>query len=175
MMPPVSLPLNGGTSPASAGAHASIPQTATRLAAPIIRIADSIWLRGTLKRIGGLGKNGWRFDAELLGRCCRVALDLVRASRHRQPVGSSGGFPMRDHFTSLKRLGLGAALGVLLGLFAFGQAAEAAYPWELNFWLSGPRYDGRVAECVRALGSITSLFHVYECTFSNSALQITAY
>jgi hypothetical protein len=132
-------------------------------------------VRGTLKRIAGLGKNGRRFDTELLERCCRVALDLVRASRHRQPVGSSGGLPMRDLSTSLKRLGLGAALGVLFGLFAFGQAAQAAYPWELNFWLSGPRYDGRVAECERALGTITSQFQEKESTFWNSSLQITAY
>src|ERR1700736_2550868 len=65
-MPPVSLPWNGGTWPARAGAHASIPHTATRLAALIIRIADSISLGGTLKRIWRRGKNGWRFDAELL-------------------------------------------------------------------------------------------------------------
>src|SRR4030081_3408990 len=62
---------------------------------------------------------------------------------------------MRDLFTSLKRLSLGAALGVLFGLLAFGQAAEAAYPWELNFWLSRRRYDGRVAECEHALGTIS--------------------
>jgi hypothetical protein len=82
---------------------------------------------------------------------------------------------MRDLSTFLKRLGLGAALGVLFGLFAFGQAAQAAYPWELNFWLSGPRYDGRVAECERALGTITSQFQEKESTFWNSSLQITAY
>src|ERR1700737_4766292 len=118
-MPPVSLPLNGGTQgnqseplnqgnqSASAGAQASIPHTATKLAAPIIRIADSISLGGgTLKRIARHEKNGRRFNADLSPKCCRVALDLVRASRHRQPVGSSGGLPMRDLFTSLKRLGL---------------------------------------------------------------------
>ena len=69
---------------------------------------------------------------------------------------------MRDLFTSLKRLSLGAALGVLFGLLAFGQAAEAAYPWELNFGLFGPRYDGRVAECERALGTITNQFQEKE-------------
>jgi hypothetical protein len=82
---------------------------------------------------------------------------------------------MRDLFTSLKRFSLGAALGVLFGLFAFGQAAEAAYPWELNFGLFGPRYDGRVAECERALGTITSQFQEKESKFWNSSLQITAY
>jgi hypothetical protein len=48
---------------------------------------------------------------------------------------------MRDLFTfswntgfSLKK-SLGAVLGALFGLFIFGQAAEAANPLELNFWL----------------------------------------
>ena len=75
---------------------------------------------------------------------------------------------MRDLFTSLKKLGLGAALGVLFGLLAFGQAAEAANPLELNFWLSGPRYDGRVKPCEAALGTITSQFQEKESTFWNS-------
>ena len=88
---------------------------------------------------------------------------------------------MRDLITSLKtptlfaRAGIGAALGVLFGLLAFGQAAQAANPLELNFWLSGPRYDGRVAECERALGTITSQFQEKESRFWNSALQITGF
>src|SRR3954452_11684146 len=105
MMPPVSLPWKGGTWSACAGTHASIPHMATRLAAPIIRIADSIWLAGTLERIGRRGKNGGRFDADLSERCCRLALDLVRASRHRPHIRSSGGLPMRDLFNFLKSLG----------------------------------------------------------------------
>ena len=87
---------------------------------------------------------------------------------------------MRDLFKSLefawlKKTGLGAALAVLFGLLAFGQAAQAANPLELNFWLSGPRYDGRVAECESALGTITNQFWEKESTFWNSALRITAY
>ena len=83
-------------------------------------------------------------------------------------------------FTSLKKSGLkrsslGAALGAALGLFALGQAAEAANPLELNFGLFGPRYDGRVAGCEAALSTITSQFHEKESTFWNSALQITGY
>ena len=78
---------------------------------------------------------------------------------------------MRNLFTSLKTLGIGAAFALL----AFGQAAEAANPAELNFWLPGPRYDGRVAECERALSTITSQFQEKESTFWNSALQITGY
>jgi hypothetical protein len=87
---------------------------------------------------------------------------------------------MLDLFTSLQKpnlgkLGLGAVLGALFGLLASGQAAQAANPLELNFWLSGPRYDGRVAECEKALGTITNQFWEKESTFWNSDLRITAY
>jgi hypothetical protein len=78
---------------------------------------------------------------------------------------------MRDLFTSLKALGFGTALALL----AFSQAAEAAYPWELNFWLSGPRYDGRVAECEKALKTIAYQFAEKESTYWNSPLVITGY
>ncbi len=82
---------------------------------------------------------------------------------------------MRDLFTSFQKPGLGAALGVLFGLFAFGQPAQAAYPWELNFWLSGPKYDGRLKPCEAALGTITSQFQEKESSFWNSKLEIKAY
>ena len=82
---------------------------------------------------------------------------------------------MRDLFTSMKKLSLGAALGVLFGLLAFGQAAEAANPLELNFGLFGPRYDGRVKACEAALGTITNQFWEKESSFWNSSLRITAY
>ena len=65
---------------------------------------------------------------------------------------------MRNLFSSLKMLGLAAALAVL----AFGQAAEAANPLELNFGLFGPRYDGRVKECEAALPTIISQFQEKE-------------
>jgi hypothetical protein len=71
--------------------------------------------------------------------------------------------------------GLGAALGALFGLFVFASAAEAANPFELNFWLSGPRYDGQVKPCEAALSTITSQFAEKEHTFWNSSLTITAY
>ena len=48
---------------------------------------------------------------------------------------------------------------------------QAANPLELNFWLSGPKYDGRVAECERALSTITSQFQEKESKFWNSALD----
>src|SRR5260370_36280708 len=181
-MPTVSLPLNratgshhGSAASALAGAHAQPPHMATRQAAPVIRIADSISLANTLKRNHGQEKNSRRFAVDLSAGCCRVALDLVRASRHRPPIGSSGGLPMRDLITSLKKIGLAAGTGILFGLLAFGHTAEAANPAELNFGLFGPRYDGRVKECEASLGTITSQFEEKESKFWNSALQITAY
>jgi hypothetical protein len=87
---------------------------------------------------------------------------------------------MLDLIASLKkpsfhRTCLGAALGIALGLLASGPAAQAANPLELNFWLSGPRYDGKVADCEKALGTITNQFWEKESTFWNSNLRITAY
>jgi hypothetical protein len=82
--------------------------------------------------------------------------------------------PMRDLFKNVRKAGFGAALGLLLALPGF-DAAQAANPLELNFWLSGPRYDGKVAECERALPTITSQFQEKESKFWNSPLVITAY
>jgi hypothetical protein len=88
---------------------------------------------------------------------------------------------MRDLFISLKttgllkKRGLAAGFGVLFGLLAFGQTAEAASPWELNFWLSGPRYDGVVSGCERAVETISTQFREKESTFWNSPLQIMSF
>ena len=81
---------------------------------------------------------------------------------------------MRDLSKSLKKLSLCAAMAALAGLSSFGPA-KAANPLELNFWLSGPRYDGRVAPCEAALGTITSQFSEKESMYWNSALSITGY
>ena len=70
---------------------------------------------------------------------------------------------------------VGAALGATLGMLSLGQSAEAANPLELNFWLSGPKYEGRIKACEAALGTITSQFQEKESTFWNSSLKITAY
>ena len=81
---------------------------------------------------------------------------------------------MRDLSKSLKKLSLSAALAALAGLASFAPA-RAANPLELNFWLSGPRYDGRVAPCESALGTITSQFAEKESMYWNSALSIAGY
>jgi hypothetical protein len=87
---------------------------------------------------------------------------------------------MRDLASFFKRPGfirmaLGMALGGLFALLAFGSPARAANPLELNFWLSGPKYDGRVAICEKALGTITVGFEEKESTFWNSNLRIMGY
>jgi hypothetical protein len=86
-------------------------------------------------------------------------------------------FTTMNLFTTMKRLSFAAALGfaAALALLAFSPAAEAANPLELNFWLSGPNYDGNLQECEAVLGTITSQFQEKESTFWNSSLQITTY
>src|SRR6478735_4115310 len=86
MIPPVSLPLNGGTVSACAGAPASIPPIATRHTAPNLRIADSISSEAHHNVRQPPWKEWLRQEVELPVRCCRVALDLVGASRHRSHV-----------------------------------------------------------------------------------------
>lgn len=82
---------------------------------------------------------------------------------------------MCDLTSAVKTSGFAIALGVFSGLLAFGQPAKAANPLELNFWLSGPKYDGRVAPCEAAMGTITTQFWEKEKEFWNSALRIAAY
>jgi hypothetical protein len=81
---------------------------------------------------------------------------------------------MRDLALLLKRLN-GLGLVALFALLAFGQPAHAAWPWELNFGLFGPKYDGRVKDCEKALGTITSQFQEKESHFWNSRLRIVGY
>jgi len=79
---------------------------------------------------------------------------------------------MRNLFTSLRSFGpIAAAFAVL----AASPAAQAANPLELNFGLFGPSYDGRVAECERALPTIASQFQEKEGKFWNSELAITGF
>src|SRR6478609_10234888 len=81
---------------------------------------------------------------------------------------------MRDLSKSLKKLSLCAAMAALVGLSSFAPA-KAANPLELNFWLSGPRYDGRVADCDKALPTIATQFWEKESSFWNSPLKITGF
>jgi len=75
---------------------------------------------------------------------------------------------------SLKSLRFAAVLGLMFGALSLGEA-RAANPLELNFWLSGPRYDGAVADCDRALPTIATQFWEKESSFWNSSLKITGF
>jgi hypothetical protein len=79
---------------------------------------------------------------------------------------------MRDTAPSLTRLALA---GAALVLSALAQPAFAANPFELNFGLFGPSYDGRVKVCEKALGTITAQFQEKESMYWNSRLKIKAY
>lgn len=69
----------------------------------------------------------------------------------------------------------GAVVLALVALCGFGAPAQAANPLELNFWLSGPRYDGDLPPCEAMLGRIQSRFASKEGKFWNSDLQITGF
>jgi hypothetical protein len=70
-----------------------------------------------------------------------------------------------------------AAVAVVgLGMLAAGQARAANW-LELNFWLSGPRYDGVMPACddPAALEKISYAFGQKEARFWNSNLQILGF
>jgi hypothetical protein len=73
----------------------------------------------------------------------------------------------------LVRFGL-LAFAVVAGLAA-APPAQAANWLEMNFYLSGPRYDGVVPPCDYGLDTIASRFPEKEGTFWNSGLQIVGF
>jgi len=56
-------------------------------------------------------------------------------------------------------------------------AAWSADPWELNFWMSGPRYEHQVPLCGEhgPLDKIRARFGTKEADFWNSALEIVGF
>jgi hypothetical protein len=66
------------------------------------------------------------------------------------------------------------ALAVVAAMPPAGSASAASI-FELNFWLSGPRYDGELPQCDAALGTITSKFAQKEGRFWNSNLTIEGF
>ena len=66
-----------------------------------------------------------------------------------------------------------ASLALLLSLMTLSQSRAASW-LELNFWLSGPRYDREMPPCDYpwALNNIMSDFQNKETVFWNSSLQI---
>ena len=75
------------------------------------------------------------------------------------------------------RTRVAAALLCALFVALAARPAPAANPFEMNFWLSGPRYDGLLPPCdySAALGRIRSHFAVKEGRFWNSELHIVAF
>jgi hypothetical protein len=66
------------------------------------------------------------------------------------------------------------AIAAVAGLAA-SAPAQAANWLEMNFYLSGPRYDGVVPACDYGLDIIASRFSEKESTFWNSGLRITGF
>ena len=66
---------------------------------------------------------------------------------------------------------------VLVGLAPWSTPARAANFLEMNFWLSGPRYEAAVPLCGEpaALGKIQSRFSEKEGHFWNSDLRIVGF
>jgi hypothetical protein len=77
--------------------------------------------------------------------------------------------PKRTHIFAVL---LAAAL-----LAAFAPAAQAASWLEMNFWMSGPRYSGKLPPCDHpvALHKIKFLFGLKERRFWNSNLTIASF
>ena len=67
----------------------------------------------------------------------------------------------------------GLMAGVLV--LAAGAPAGAANWLEMNFYMSGPRYDGVLPECEAALDTVASRFALKEGRFWNSSLQILSF
>lgn len=67
--------------------------------------------------------------------------------------------------------------GIAVAASAGATAAWAANPFELNFWLSGPRYDDKVPLCHEhgPLDRIQSRFGSKEARFWNSKLEIVGF
>jgi hypothetical protein len=67
------------------------------------------------------------------------------------------------------------AVLVLAAVLAATVPVRAASLLELNFWLSGPRYDGVLPPCEAALPTIVDRFSQKESQFWNSDLQILGF
>ena len=77
--------------------------------------------------------------------------------------------PFRPH-----RFGI-ALITALIGSLAWIGHGSAANIFEMNFWMSGPRYDAVVPLCESALGEIQAGFSDKEGQFWHSNLQIVGF
>jgi hypothetical protein len=71
--------------------------------------------------------------------------------------------------------GLAVAAFVAIAATPASTPARAANWLEMNFYMSGPRYDGALPPCEAALGTIASRFAQKEGQFWNSDLQILGF
>lgn len=102
--------------------------------------------------------------------------DQVRAGRRAQSAGR--GTARRRH-----RFGLAAAFALVASALAFSvlafsaPKAEAANWLELNFWLSGPNFDGVIPACDdrAALDLISARFTQTEQRFWHTGLAIASF
>ncbi len=69
---------------------------------------------------------------------------------------------------------MGIALAALAAMVS-ARPSHAANWLEMNFWLSGPRYDAVLPACEAALDRITSAFSQKESRFWNSDLTILGF
>lgn len=63
----------------------------------------------------------------------------------------------------------------LMGVLATAAPAAAANWLEMNFWLSGPRYDSALPPCDWGLGAVASGFASKEAGYWNSTLHIVGF
>jgi len=85
-------------------------------------------------------------------------------------------FVSRSGLTSaLGRIGAVSLAAAFIACGAMAPEARAAGPLEMNFYLSGPLYEGRLQSCEQVLGHISAQFADKEATFWNSNLQIIGY
>jgi hypothetical protein len=71
--------------------------------------------------------------------------------------------------------GLAVAAFAAIAATPANNSARAANWLEMNFYMSGPRYDGVLPPCEAALGTIASRFAEKEGQFWNSSLTITGF
>jgi len=70
----------------------------------------------------------------------------------------------------------GVSVALVLFAAVAGMSSARAANWlEMNFWLSGPRYDAVLPGCEAALGNVASGFEQKEGRFWNSPLQILGF
>jgi hypothetical protein len=100
---------------------------------------------------------------------------LLTGTLRRGTVAASG--DRRETTMGRAVLQTVGAIAIAAAIGGSVTSTQAAGPLEKNFWLSGPRYDGKVPTCDEhgPLDKIVSRFGDKEYGFWNSALQIVGF